>query len=158
MKRLTCILLSILMFILGSGFIRPRELRMELTGREKDLIVRLMMAEASGEDLIGKALIACVVLNRLEDGRYGDSVEEVIYAQGQFYTAGMFQEPTPECYEALDIVLYGWDGSRGALYFCATGYNGAVPLFKHGGHYFSKRELSNERYQFEDRIVRQEVS
>lgn len=111
----------------------------ELSEEERYLLQQEAMAEARGEDAKGQALVMRVILNRYQSGRYGDSIKQVIYAPGQFSTAGVGSYvPNDNCNEALEMILNGWDESEGALYFCATGYNGKEPLFKHGGHYFSK--------------------
>lgn len=107
-----------------------------LTFEEMDLLEQIAMAEAKGEGSKGMAFVMRVVLNRsLHDGQ---SIREVIYRPGQFYTAGM--EPgNDECHEALAMVMDGWDESQGALFFNGGGYRqGKEPLFQYGNHYFSK--------------------
>ena len=107
-----------------------------LTFEEMDLLEQIAMAEAKGEGSKGMAFVMRVVLNRsLHEGQ---SIREVIYRPGQFYTAGM--EPgNDECHEALAMVMDGWDESQGALFFNGGGYrNGKEPLFQYGNHYFSK--------------------
>ena len=42
------------------------------------------MAEAGGECYEGKLAVANIVLNRLNSGKYGSSISDVIYASGQF--------------------------------------------------------------------------
>lgn len=107
-----------------------------LTFEEQDLLERIAMAEARGEDTIGKALVMRVVLNR--SLKTGQSIHDVIYAQNQFYTAGMMAGDD-DCHEALAMVMDGWDESDGAIYFCSRGYSRyGEPLFQHGNHYFSK--------------------
>lgn len=114
----------------------PDELFLNLTFEEQELLEQIAMAEAKGEGSKGMALVMCVVLNRSE--KDGKSIEEVIFASGQFYTAGM--EPGSDaCHEALAMVMDGWDESQGALFFNRDGYcAGREPLFKYGNHYFSK--------------------
>ena len=114
----------------------PEELFLNLTFEEQELLEQIAMAEAKGEGSKGMALVMCVVLNRSE--KEGKSIEEVIFADGQFYTAGM--EPGSDaCHEALAMVMDGWDESQGALFFNRDGYRaGREPLFKYGNHYFSK--------------------
>ncbi|MEH6942519.1 cell wall hydrolase [Bacillus sp. JJ722] len=55
-----------------------------LTSQEKDLMARLVHAEAKGEPYNGKVAVADVVLNRVESDKFPDSVEQVINAKGQF--------------------------------------------------------------------------
>lgn len=107
-----------------------------LTFEEMELLEEIAMAEAKGEGSKGMAFVMRVVLNRsLHDGQ---SIREVIYRPGQFYTAGM--EPgNDECHEALAMVMDGWDESQGALFFNAGGYRqGKEPLFQYGNHFFTK--------------------
>jgi spore germination cell wall hydrolase CwlJ-like protein len=114
----------------------PEELFLNLTFEEQELLEQIAMAEAKGEGSKGMALVMCVILNRSE--KEGKSIEDVIFASGQFYTAGM--EPGSDaCHEALAMVMDGWDESEGALFFNRDGYRtGREPLFKYGNHYFSK--------------------
>lgn len=108
-----------------------------LTFREMDLLQQLAMEEARGEDAKGQALVMRVVINRAI--KWNKSIEEIIYATGQFSTYGIGSYvPNEANNEAIGMIVDGWDESEGALYFCADGYNGKEPLFKYGGHYFSK--------------------
>ena len=112
-------------------------LYVNLTYEEMDLLESIAMAEAKGEGSLGMAYVMRVVLNRSR--KYGKSIEEVIYAPGQFYTAGMGEEPSEACHEALAMVMDGWDESQGALFFNKYGYRkGCEALFQYGNHYFSK--------------------
>lgn len=108
-----------------------------LTFREMDLLQQLGMEEARGEDAKGQALVMRVVINRAI--KWNKSIEEIIYATGQFSTYGIGSYvPNEANNEAIGMIIDGWDESEGALYFCADGYNGKEPLFQYGGHYFSK--------------------
>ena len=115
------------------------------------LLAKIAMAEAEGESLEGKALVIMVVLNRLEDKYFPNTVEEIIFqhngdiyqfspiADGRFYKV----EPNDECWEALAMVKSGWDESQGALYFEAckgeTWHSRNLELlFEEGRHQFYK--------------------
>ena len=96
--------------------------------RNEYLLARLAMAEAEGESIEGKAMVIRVVLNREQSSDFPDTIEGVIFEDGQFTPVenGRFErvEPNAECWAALDMVLIdGWDESEGALYFEAV-YNG----------------------------------
>ena len=115
-------------------------------------LLRIVEAEATGEDIIGKMLIANVILNRVEDERFPDTIEEVVWQEiggsaqfsptvdGRIYTV----EISDDSIEAVDRVLTGEDYSEGALYFMARSASESVnvgwfddtliPLFQHGGH------------------------
>lgn len=55
-----------------------------LTNSEKDLLARLVEAEAKGEPYAGKVAVATVILNRVDSNLFPDSVRDVIYESGQF--------------------------------------------------------------------------
>lgn len=89
---------------------------------ESEMLLRIAMAEAEGESVEGKALVMLVVLNRVWSDKFPDTIEEVIFQPRQFSPAvegGRYYttEPNEECYEALKLVMSGWDESYGALYF-----------------------------------------
>ncbi len=50
-----------------------------LTTYEKDLLARLVNAEAKGESYAGKVAVATVVLNRVESKDFPNTVKSVIY-------------------------------------------------------------------------------
>lgn len=113
------------------------------------LLAKIAMAEAEGEDVEGKALVICVVLNRVwYKDEFEDTIHDVIYEKNQFspISNGRFDrvEPDKDCYEALEMVMMGWDESQGALYFesekSADNWHSRhlEYLFTHGGHRFYK--------------------
>lgn len=119
--------------------IEPEPFYRNLTAEECDLLEQIAYAEARGEGTMGMVMVMNVVLNRVEAPGFGDSIEEVIFAEGQFYTAGMTPNVSEECHEAMALVLEGADFSQGALFFNKYGYrNGKEPLFQYGAHYFSR--------------------
>ena len=94
----------------------------ELTEKEKNMLLKLGMAEC-GEDGCTTciALVMRTVLNRVESGRFGNSIRNVIFALDQFtpVTDGSYYsaEPNAQCHEALEMVITGWDESQGALFY-----------------------------------------
>lgn len=110
------------------------------------MLMQIAMAEAEGEDTEGKALVMCVVLNRVWSEGFPDSIEEVIFQPkqfspvcegGRYYTT----EADADCRAALEMVMSGWDESEGALYFesCENSSwhsQNLELLFQHGGHRF----------------------
>lgn len=88
---------------------------------EAYILAKLAMAEAEGEDTEGKALVILVVLNRVLDDDFPDTVKEVVMQENQFSPVenGRYDraEPDDDCQDALALVAGGWDESEGALYF-----------------------------------------
>ncbi|MCM1179554.1 MAG: cell wall hydrolase [Clostridium sp.] len=123
---------------------------MDWDGEESYLLAKIAMAEAEGESIEGKALVILVVLNRVWSNQFPDTIEEVILQEykgvhqfsvtmdgGRWWRV----EPNEECYEALDLVMSGWNESRNALYFESpsesTWHQEHLDfLFKYGNHYF----------------------
>lgn len=111
-------------------------------------LLKIAMAEAEGESVEGKALVMLVVLNRVWDNSFPDTIEGVIFQKNQFSPVkegGRYwtTEPDEGCYKALELVTSGWDESQGALYFESTGKAGWHSrnlefLFQVGGHKFYK--------------------
>ena len=95
---------------------------LELTKKEQNMLLKLGMAER-GENGCTTciALVMRTVLNRLETGLFGDSIRSVIFAPEQFTPVadGSYHsaEPNAQCYEALEMVICGWDESQGALFY-----------------------------------------
>ena len=95
-------------------------------GEDERMLAKIAMAEAEGESVEGKALVILVVLNRVWSDEFPDSIEEVIFQKNQFSPVaegGRYwtTEPDAGCYEALELVMGGWDESQGAFYFESTG-------------------------------------
>lgn len=112
-----------------------KEPETSVTDAEKKLLAGIVHAEAGNQDMIGKRLIADVVLNRVESSKFPNTVTEVIYQTGQFedpaenYTADDLEAVEKELQERLD---------KRVLYFRTETYHeGSKKLYQHGAHYFS---------------------
>ena len=101
------------------------ENKIQLSQKDKEVLLRIVEAEATGEDIIGKMLVANVILNRVNSDTFPDSVEAVVFQRsgskyqfspirdGRYYRVNI----TESTKEAVERVLYGEDRSQGALYF-----------------------------------------
>lgn len=78
-----------------------------VTAEEKDLLARLVFLEANTESLECQKAVISVVINRWENGYWGNTLHDVVYAKGQFSTAKNIPIATPTAnnYEAVDYVL-----------------------------------------------------
>lgn len=131
-----------------------KEFCYDITEEDYEVLLRIVEAEAGGEDMEGKMLVAGVVMNRVEHDKFPDTVKEVVFQRSencvQFSPAysGRYDRVvvSEETIEAVNRVLAGEDISQGALYFVSRRY--ADPdnltwferkltyLFTHGGHEF----------------------
>lgn len=126
------------------------------TKEEVEMLERIVEAEATGEDMKGKILVANVIFNRMEDEEFPDTIEDVIFQKvGDEHQFSPIRDKrywkvkvTSETKDAVSRALDGEDYSQGALYFMARKRarksstkwfdNNLDWLFKHGGHEFYK--------------------
>lgn len=91
------------------------------TAEENEMLMRIAMAEAEGEGIKGKAMVIAVVLNRVKDSRFPDTIEGVIFQKGQFSPIidGRYYkvEPDVDCHLALAEIEKGNYNNIDALYF-----------------------------------------
>ena len=87
---------------------------------------RLIYAEAGGESLEGKIAVGNVVMNRVVDESFPDSVKDVIFDRRygiQFtpaYSGSIYNEPSEECIIAAKLALEGTKVVGECLYFTAA--------------------------------------
>ena len=104
------------------------------------LIASVVMAEAEGEEMVGKVAVASVILNRCEN--WDKTVSEVINEPNQFAKG---KEPNLDCLRAVEIArevrdLYPSD----MLYFRNAHYHEfGCPFLVIGHHYFSTERTEN---------------
>ena len=93
----------------------------EITYDEAQMLMRIAMAEAGADGKDGMAMVMAVVLNRVNDDRFPDSIEKVIFQDGQFspISDGRYYkaEPDVECHLALAEIEMGNYDNVDALYF-----------------------------------------
>lgn len=131
-----------------------REWEYAIEEQDLEALLRIVEAEAGTEDEDGKLLVANVVLNRVADEKFPDTISEVVFqksngvtqfspvANGKYWTV----EISEETVEAVERALEGEDISQGALYFAARKYADSDKmkwfdeqltfLFSYGGHEF----------------------
>lgn len=106
-----------------------------------ELLALVTMAEAEGESEEGKRLVIDTVLNRVDHGRYPDTVSEVIYQKGQF--SSMWNGRVNRCYVSDDICKLVEEEiesrtNSDVIFFHAGRYSSyGSPMFQVGNHYFS---------------------
>lgn len=109
-----------------------------LPQQHNSLLYSLVQAEAGNQDLDGCRLVADVVLNRIDSEKFPNTMEEVIYAPGQFSVIknGAFKKAQGEISEkvvqAVDMELSGKRLNYDVLYFNNSNNGG----WQYGGHYF----------------------
>lgn len=127
-----------------------------MTPEDYENLLRIVEAEAGGEDATGKLLVANVVLNRVADEDFPNTVSEVIFQQSKGVTqfspvasGRIWKVKISEAtIDAVNRAIEGEDKSQGALYFAARKHADKDNmrwfdecleyLFTHGGHEFFK--------------------
>ena len=122
------------------------------SNKEIEILERIVEAEATGEDVKSKILVANVVLNRVKHKRFPNSIEGVVFQNkqfspirdGRYYSVSV----TSSTKEAVERAIEGEDYSQGALYFAARKRANKKSmrwfdknldnLFAYGGHEFFK--------------------
>lgn len=121
-----------------------------LAEQEYQVLLRIVEAEAGGEDSTGKLLVANVIMNRVRSNSFPNSVTEVVYQRhngtaqfspiddGRFHTVTVSQETI----EAVGRAMNGEDASAGALFFRSVHSkskwfdNALQRVVEHGNHIF----------------------
>lgn len=111
------------------------------------LLAQAIHGEARGEPYIGQVAVGAVILNRVDNPKFPNTIAGVIYQPGAFTAVAdgqMNLPPGDTALKAARDALNGWDPSGGALYY----YNPAKatskwiwsrPIIKViGKHYFCR--------------------
>lgn len=130
---------------------RAEELRREEEKKEKqeqaqqiqrtqsELLASIIFCEAGNQSFTGQVAVGAVVLNRMANEAYPDTMEEVIYQPGQFCPAGSgwldrvrsTDGYTESAMQAAEAALAGENPIGDCLYFDQGGYG-----YQIGAHYF----------------------
>ena len=85
-----------------------------------NLLARIIYAESRGEPYSGQVAVGAVVLNRVKNSSFPNTVAGVIYQSGAFDAVSDGQinlSPDPTSKKAAQDALNGWDPSYGAIYY-----------------------------------------
>jgi hypothetical protein len=110
---------------------------------ELELLAACVEAEAGNQGLEGKRLVADVILNRVDDPDFPDSIEGVITQPYAFtsYWNGMVSSVSisDETFQAVSMELEERSNTE-LLFFTAYAYGEyGTPCFQNGDHYFSTK-------------------
>lgn len=120
----------------------------QMSSDEYYTLLQIVEAEATGGDMMSKMMVAGVVLNRVRDPHFPDTISDVVWQDSQFQPTqdGRIHSVsvTDSTVEAVERVLQGEDYSQGALFFVARDSaeqtnlewfdSSLVWLFEYGGH------------------------
>lgn len=106
---------------------------------QSELLASIIFCEAGNQSFTGQVAVGAVVLNRMANEAYPDTMEEVIYQPGQFCPAGSgwldrvrsTDGYTESAMQAAEAALAGENPIGDCLYFDQGGYG-----YQIGAHYF----------------------
>ena len=86
------------------------------------LMARAINGEARGEPYEGQVAVGAVILNRVKDSRFPNTISGVIYQSGAFTAVadGQINAPIDEnstVYKAAQDAMNGWDPTGGCVYY-----------------------------------------
>ena len=87
---------------------------------ELTLLARLVSGEARGEPYIGQVAVAAVVLNRVKNAAFPNTISGVIFQSGAFDAVwdGQFDmQPSDSCDRAARDAMNGWDPTGGCVFY-----------------------------------------
>lgn len=112
-----------------------------------NLLARAINGEARGEPYEGQVAVGAVILNRVDNANFPNTIAGVVYQPGAFDSVADGQinmTPTTTATKAARDAINGWDPSNGSIYF----FNPATSTSKWiwsrnvvrviGKHYFAR--------------------
>lgn len=90
------------------------------SSNDLNLLSRLVYGEARGEPYTGQVAVAAVVLNRVRNSNFPNTIAGVIYQKGAFNVVDDGQinlTPNSTAKKAAQDALNGWDPSYGSIYY-----------------------------------------
>lgn len=142
-------LFTFCVFIVDNDDSNTVSLAKATSSSDVQLMARAINGEARGEPYEGQVAVGAVILNRVKDSRFPNSISGVIYQSGAFtavadgqINASIAEDST--VYKAAQDAMNGWDPTGGCVYYFnpATATNKWIwsrPLVKTiGKHRFCK--------------------
>lgn len=125
MKKRNKIILSALTIALLISLINfNTQSRAQGNGNISDvqLLARAINGEARGEPYEGQVAVGAVILNRVKDPKFPNTIAGVIYQPGAFTAVSDGQinvpiDPNSTVVKAARDALNGWDPTNGCLYY-----------------------------------------
>lgn len=124
-----------------------KEAVINLNDDEIMLLSKLVAGEARGESYEGQVAVAAVVINRVKDPRFPNTIKDVIYQKNAFSVVkdgSINMQPTESAYTAAQDALYGNDPTNNAIYFwnpdiaTCNWIKTLNPYMRIGNHVFAK--------------------
>lgn len=116
------VLSTICVFLVDNGNVNNVSIAKSTNTSDIQLMARAINGEARGEPYEGQVAVGAVILNRVKDSRFPNSISGVIYEPGAFTAVsdGQINAALSEgstVYKAAQDALNGWDPTGGCVYY-----------------------------------------
>ena len=116
------VLSTICLFVVDKGNTNNVSLAKTTNTSDVQLMARAINGEARGEPYEGQVAVGAVILNRVKDSRFPNSISGVIYQPGAFTAVsdGQINAAISEgstVYKAAQDAMNGWDPTSGCVYY-----------------------------------------
>mgnify|MGYP001363836557 CR=1 FL=1 len=84
------------------------------------VLSKIISGEARGEPFVGQVAVGAVVINRVRNPNFPNTVYGVVFEPGAFTAVSdgqYFSPPTESAVRAARAAINGWDPTGGALYY-----------------------------------------
>ena len=116
-----------------------------LSQSDIDLLATIVRAEAGNQSLAGKKAVVDVVLNRVDSEQFPNTIQSVIYQEGQFncindgnFAKALYTKDETD-YEAVRLELEERTDTE-IVFFQTSSYSSyGTPAYVIGDHYFAKQ-------------------
>ncbi len=119
---LLILLSTICVFFVDNGTTNNVSISKSANTPDIQLMARAINGEARGEPYEGQVAVGAVILNRIKDSRFPNSIAGVIYEPGAFTAVsdGQINVPIKEgstVLKAAQDAMNGWDPTGGCVYY-----------------------------------------
>ena len=116
------IISTICIFIVDNNLSNNISIAKSSNTSDIQLMARAINGEARGEPYEGQVAVGAVILNRVKDSRFPNTISGVIYQSGAFTAVadGQINAPIAEnstVYKAAQDAMNGWDPTGGCVYY-----------------------------------------
>lgn len=84
------------------------------------VLSKIISGEARGETFVGQVAVGAVIVNRVRNPNFPNSVYGVVFEPGAFTAVSdgqYFNSPSASAMKAARSAISGWDPSGGAIYY-----------------------------------------
>lgn len=116
------ILFTFCIFIVNKEQSNTVSLAKATSSSDIQLMARAINGEARGEPYEGQVAVGAVILNRVKDSRFPNTISGVIYQAGAFTAVADGQinasiSESSTVYKAAQDAMNGWDPTSGCVYY-----------------------------------------